>query len=84
MACPAFLACHVGTVSGCQTKMSLEVQTLVVGTKQSLSNLLFLDIYGYEPSLHHQMDFECCVMTIEILLKNRLINGMYYLPCLSS
>jgi len=40
------LACLVSTVSG-HHKNPLEEQALVAGTKQSLSNLLFLDIYGY-------------------------------------
>ncbi len=45
MACTACLVCLVITVSGC-CKNPLKEQALVVGTKQNLSNLLFLDIYG--------------------------------------
>jgi hypothetical protein len=44
MAHTACLVCLVGTVCGC--KNLFEEQALVVGTKQNLSNLLFLDIYG--------------------------------------
>ncbi len=45
MACFACLVCLVSTVSG-RCKNPLEEQALVVGIKQNLSNLLFLDIYG--------------------------------------
>jgi hypothetical protein len=33
-------------VLGAAAKNSMEEQALVAGTKQNLSNLLFLDIYG--------------------------------------
>ncbi len=44
MAHTACLVCLVSTVSG-RRKNPLEEQVLVVGTKQNLSHLLFLDIY---------------------------------------
>ncbi len=47
----AHTACLVGlvsAVSGCR-KNFMEEQALVAGTKQNLSNLLFLDIYGLPP-----------------------------------
>jgi len=44
MAPTACLVCLVSTVSGC-SKNPLEEQVLVAGTKQNLSNLLFLDTY---------------------------------------
>ncbi len=45
MASTACLVCLVSTVSG-WCKNPFKEQALVVGTKQNLSNLLFLDIYG--------------------------------------
>jgi hypothetical protein len=45
MARTACLECLVSSVSG-HCKNPLEEQELVAGTKQNLSNLLFLDIYG--------------------------------------
>jgi len=45
MARTACLVGLVGAVSGCR-KNPLEEQALVVGTKQNLSNLVFIDIYA--------------------------------------
>jgi hypothetical protein len=45
MAHSACLGCLVSTISG-RWKITLDAQALVAGTKQSLSNLLFLDIYA--------------------------------------
>jgi hypothetical protein len=44
MASTACLVCLISSVSG-RCKNALEKQALVVGTKQNLSNQLFLDIY---------------------------------------
>jgi hypothetical protein len=44
MARSACLVCLVSSVSSC-LKNPLEEQALAAGTKQNLSNLLFLDIY---------------------------------------
>jgi hypothetical protein len=49
MACTTCLVCLIGTVSGRskKKKIPLEDVALVAGTKQNLSKLYSLDIYGY-------------------------------------
>jgi hypothetical protein len=49
------LVCLVSTVSG-HSKNPLEEAVLVVGSKQNLSNLLFLDIYDLRLFHRHEIN----------------------------
>jgi len=51
MARTTCLVSLAGTIGGCHKNL-LEEHALVAGTKQNLSNLLFLDIYGHNSHSH--------------------------------
>ncbi len=63
MACTACLVCFISTVNGRSKKRenALEDVALVAGTKQNLSNLYYLDIYGFcQQQRYWKYDFRLC------------------------